>query len=143
MSASNAFAGVGASFWRSNMLSSGGTFARIAEINNISGISKSRDTIDVTNLDSTGGYKEFIAGFRDAGQVVLDMNFTLDGFDDFNADFEASDAREYRIMLPDSNATQFDFSGLVVGLDGPKIAANDKVTMSVTIKITGAVTLRS
>jgi len=38
--------------------------------------------IDVTSLDSSGGYREFIASFRDAGEVTLNMNFTLASYDD-------------------------------------------------------------
>jgi hypothetical protein len=63
--ASDAFAGVGTVFKR-------GAVA-IAEITSISGPNLTRGTIDVTNLDSTNGYREFIAGFRDGGEVTLSM----------------------------------------------------------------------
>ena len=68
---SNAKAGVGTLFRRW----SGTAWVNIAEINSISGPNMSRDTIDVTSLDSTGGYREFIPGFRDGGTVQLAMNF--------------------------------------------------------------------
>ena len=68
---STAKAGVGTLFRRW----SGSAWDNIAEINSISGPNMSRDTIDVTSLDSTGGYREFIGGFRDGGTVQLAMNF--------------------------------------------------------------------
>ena len=131
---SNAVSGVGTTFKRSNMLSSA-TFAAIAEINSIKGPDKKRNVIDVTSLDSTGGYREFIAAFRDGGQVVMDMNFTRDGYDDMNDDFEIETLVDYQIVFPGSIGT-FEFSGLVTDL-GNSIPLDDKITMSVTIKVSG------
>jgi predicted secreted protein len=137
---SNAFAGVGTQFLRGAGGSSSAQYQAIAEINSIAGPDKSRATIDVTSLDSVDGYREFIASFRDAGTVVLEMNFTRDGFDDMNDDFESDDAVDYRIILPDTGNTQFDFSALVSDL-GMAVPLDDKVTASVSLKITGPVTL--
>lgn len=138
---SNAVSGVGTTFKRSDMTSSP-TFTAIAEINSIDGPNKSRDTIDVTSLDSTGGYREFIASFRDAGEVTLEMNFTRDGYVDMNDDFESDTLVDYKITLPDSGNTELDFSGLVTSL-GLGIPLDDKITAPVTIKISGQVTLTS
>ncbi|MCL2665725.1 MAG: hypothetical protein FWE82_08935, partial [Defluviitaleaceae bacterium] len=38
----------------------------VAGLTNISGPSASADEIDITTLDSEGGYRSFIAGFKDA-----------------------------------------------------------------------------
>ena len=131
---SNAFSGVGTTFQRNSV--------NVAEVNSITGPNMSRNTIDVTSLDSTSGYKEFIAGFRDGGEITLNMNFTRDSYDDFQVDFESNDLQSYGITLPDSGATQFTFSGLVTAL-GMAIPMDDKVTADVTIKISGVVTLAS
>lgn len=141
---SNAFSGVGTTFSRSETGSSGGgtSYSTIAEINSIDGPNMSRDTIDVTSLDSTGGYREFITSFRDGGEVTLEMNFTLDGYDGMKADFESSDKIWYKIILNDTGATEFEFEGLVTAL-GLGIPLDDKVTASVTIKISGQVILTS
>lgn len=138
---SNAFSGVGTEFKRSDMASNP-TFTALAEVNNIAGPNKTRDTIDVTSLDSTGGYKEFIAGFRDAGEVTLSMNFTRDGFQTLNTDYETSTLVNYQIVLPDTGNTTLDFGALVTSL-GQAIPMDDKVTMDVTLKISGQVTLSS
>lgn len=138
----NAIAGVGAEFKRADTGSSGTTFSAIAEVNSISGPNKSRATIDVTSLDSSGGYREFIASFRDAGEVTLEMNWTRDGYDQINDDFESDTAWEYQIVFPDTGNTTLEFTGLVTAL-GSAIPLDDKITMSVTIKISGQVTLTS
>jgi len=138
--ASNAFAGVGTTFSRGQGGSSSAQYQVIAEINSIAGPDKSRGTIDVTSLDSVGGYREFIGSFRDAGTVTLEMNFTRAGYDDMNDDFESDSLVDYRIILPDAGNTQFDFSALVQDL-GMAVPLDDKVTASVTLKISGPVVL--
>lgn len=115
---------------------------KIAEVTNISGPSMSREMIDVTSLDSTSGYREFIAGFRDAGTVVLSMNFTRAGLDIFKADFEDNDRQNYEIVLPDAESTSLEFEGLVQELPFT-IPTDSQITMEVTIKVTGEVTVNS
>jgi predicted secreted protein len=101
-----------------------------------------RDTIDVTSLDSTGGYREFITGFRDAGTLTLTMNFTRSTFNTMKEDFESDTAKNYEIVLPDDENTTLEFEGLVTELP-LEISPDDKITASVTIKITGQVTVNS
>lgn len=43
----------------------------VADLTSIGEIGVESEEIDVTTLDSTGGYKEFIASFKDAGEVAL------------------------------------------------------------------------
>lgn len=139
--ASNAFSGVGAQFQRASVMSSQGeSFVAISEINSISGPNKTRAVIDVTSLDSTGGYREFIGGFRDGGEVTLEMNFTPSGFDQMNDDFESDSSRDYKIVLPNTEATEFLFTALVTDL-GMAVPMDDKVTANVTLKVTGQVTM--
>ena len=135
---SEAFAGVGTLFRRW----SGSAWVNIAEINSISGPSMSRDTIDVTSLDSTGGYREFIAGFRDPGTVQLTLNFTRSTFLTMLTDFESDTSQNYEIFLSDLENTSLEFLGLVTELP-IEVTTDDKVTSTVTIKITGQVTLNS
>ncbi len=138
--ASNAISGVGTKFRRWNTMS--GVWENLAEVNSISGPSMTRDFIDVTSLDSTGGYREFIAGFRDGGTVNLTMNFTRTTYDLMKTDFEDDAAQNYEILLPDNDATSFEFEGLVTELP-LEIPTDDKVTANVTIKIVGQVTVNS
>ena len=134
-----AFSGVGTTFRRWN----GSTWAAIANVNSISGPSMSRDTIDVTSLDSTGGYREFIAGFRDPGTVQLTMNFSSATYALMKADFDAETLGNYEILFPaEGDNYSFEFAGLVTELP-VEITADDKVTSTVTIKISGAVTVNS
>lgn len=139
-----AISGVGTQFRRW----SGTAWAALAEISSISGPTMTRDFIDVTSLDSVGGYREFIAGFRDGGTVSLTMNFTRATYDLMKQDFEDDTAKFYEIVLPDKDAngnlinTSFEFEGLVTELP-LEIPTDDKVTANVTIKVNGMVTVNS
>lgn len=134
-----AFSGVGTTFRRW----SGAAWAAIAEVNSISGPSMSRDTIDVTSLDSTGGYREFIPGFRDPGTVSLTMNFTGATYDQMKQDFDSEDPGNYEILFPEAGGNySLEFEGMVTELP-IEITTDDKVTSNVTIKISGAVTTNS
>ena len=135
---SSAVAGVGTIFQRW----SGSAWAAISEINSITGPSMSRDTIDVTSLDSTGGYREFIAGFRNPGTVQLSMNFTRASYELFKTDFESNVVKNYRIVLPDAENTSVEFMGLVTELP-MTIPADDKVTCDVTIQLSGPIDMDS
>lgn len=132
--ASNAFAGVGTIFKRG--------IVAVAEVISISGPNVSRAHIDVTNLDSIDGYREFIAGFRDAGEVTLTMNFTFATWQDFKDDIDNDDAVAYSIELPNTEGTIISFDGLVTSL-GMAIPFDDKVTSDVTIKVDSVLTVSS
>ena len=132
---SEAVSGIGVIFKRSNMASSGGIYAAVAEITSVKIGGKKRDMTDVSSFDSTGGFREFISGFRDGGQVDLGMNFTRDGFDDLNDDFETDTLVDYEIVFPGTIGT-YQFSGFVVS--GPDIdLALDKISGSCSIKVSG------
>ena len=120
----------------------GGAWVALADITSISGPDKSRETIDVTTLSSTDGYREFIASLKDGGSVTLSMNFTRASYDLIDTDYESDTLKNYEIILPDAENTSFEFEGLVteLGLDTP---IDDKITADVTIKISGAVVINS
>lgn len=134
-----AIAGVGTIFnrWDSTAGSSGG-WKKIAEINNITGPGMSRDTIDTTTLDTAGGYRTFITGFRNAGTMTLAMNFTQATYLQMKADFESNDPVAYQVILPDDEETVIEFDGLVTEIP-LTIPTDDKITADVTIQISGPV----
>jgi len=135
---SSAIAGVGTLFrrWTDTV------WVNIAEINSITGPGMTRDTIDVTSLDSTGGYREFITGFRNAGTITFSMNFTRATYETMLEDFESNDLQNYEIVLPDSENTTLEFEGLVTELP-LTIPPDDKVTVDITIQISGPPVLNS
>ena len=137
---SNAISGVGIQLRRYNSGTS--AWEAIAEILSYDGPNKKRDTIDVTNMDSTGGYKEFIGGFRDSGELKCPMNFTRDSYDLMNDDFESNTKQTYELAIPDDDNTTFSFLGLVTEL-AFKADTSKQITADVSIKVSGQITIDS
>lgn len=139
MAAVDGITGVGTVFRRWNTDNS--TWEAIAGITNIGGPSSSRETHDTTALDTTGGYRTFIAGFRDAGEITLDMIFDRTEFDIMLSDYESDTKQNYEIVLPDTDVTSIEFEGLVSGI--PLTIGDTPVTVTVSIKISGSITVNS
>ena len=137
---SGPFSGVGTVIRRWDSGASG--WVNLTEVKSIDGPNMTRETYDTTSLDTTGGYRTFIAGFRDGGTVSMDLNFTRTGYDILKADFENDDLQNYEIVLPDAEATSFEFEGLVSEL-GTAIPNDDVVSAAVSIKVSGEVTVNS
>jgi predicted secreted protein len=136
----NAVAGVGTVFQRLNPNTD--TWEDIAEINSIEGPNEDRDTIEVTSLDTEGGYDEFITGFMEGGTLVLNMNFNRSGYEVMKQDFEIDLVRNYRIVLPDDEDTTLEFEGLVTEIP-ITMEAENQLTADVTIQVSGEVTIAS
>lgn len=135
-----AITGKGALLRRWNV--GGSAWEEFAEVNNISGPSFTRETVDTTHLQTTSGYRTFIASFRDPGTITFTANFNRDDFDTLKDDFESDALVNYEIVLPDTENTSLEFEGLVTEMP-LDIPPDDKVTISVTIKISGEVTVNS
>jgi predicted secreted protein len=113
----------------------------IAELTSIAGLDISQETIDSTNLSSTGGYREFIAGFKDGGEVSLSGNFNGSDTNGQMALYTAltsSTVDSYTINYPAGGS--WTFSGVVTGFStGAEL--EDLVTFEATIKVSGAPSL--
>ena len=136
----SAISGVGTGFFRWDVNT--GVWDKIAQVKSIAGPTMTRAFIDTTTLDTTGGYRTFIAGFRDPGQITLSMNFEREGYEAMKLDFEVEEVQNYQIVLPDTDSTSLMFEGLVTELP-LNIPTDDVVTADVTIKVTGSVNLES
>ena len=94
-------------------LSKGGTL--IAGLTEISGVDMSADTIDVTTLDSTGGYRDFISGFKDAGEIGLSGFFVPGeaGQAALITAFNSGASDTFVITFPTSMGYTWTFTGII------------------------------
>jgi len=95
-----------------------------------------RETIDVTTMSAADGFKDFITGLKDGGTLTFEILFTKAGFSAMNTDFLSDSAVAYILTLPDVDTTAISFNGLITGFP-LTVPLNDKVSVSVTIKIVG------
>ena len=99
--ATQAVSGVGTLFRKWD----GSAWVAMGEVKNLSGPTKTRETYDATSLASLGGYREFIAGFRDGGTVSFVMHFLREDYEEMNDDFESDTLAYHEIVLPDDEKT--------------------------------------
>lgn len=117
-----------------------GTPVTVAGLTSIGGLELSADTIDVTTLDSDGGYREFIAGFKDAGEVSLEGYLKLDEGQQALYDlFESGAVEDFTIQFPD-NLGKWEFKGVVTGFS-TSADLEDPLSFSATIQVSGKPTL--
>lgn len=113
----------------------------IAGLTSISGLDLTADTLDVTTLSSNGGYREFIGGFKDGGEVSISGYFEpgdADGQAAFYDAFEAGGAIPFNIIFP--QGASWNFNGVVTGFStGAEL--EDIVSFEGTIKVSGKPTL--
>lgn len=106
-------------------------------------INPARDSIDVTNHDSTAPAREFIAGLLDGGEVTFEGNF-LPGTANqklLTTDLlgAAGTVSTWHIVWIDG-PTDWSFSGFVIGFN-PTGTVGDKLRYSGRIKVTGVITV--
>ena len=125
------------------------TFTDVAEIESLSGPSLSADEIDVTTHDSTDGYREFVQGLKDAGELTIEGNFipTEDTHKDSGdpsllAAYDSGDLTDFKLVFPDADNSKWEFSAIVTGFE-VDIPNEDKMTFSCTLKISGKPTFNN
>lgn len=109
---------------------------KIGGLTSIGGIEVSADTVDVTALDSEGGYREFLMGFKDAGDVSLEGY--LDDADAGQAAaytaLESGEVQKCEIAFP--NGSKWTFDGIITGFS-TSASLEDAVSFSATVKVSG------
>lgn len=110
----------------------------IAEVYDITPPNETVDVIDATHMKSPNGYREFILGLTDPGDCSFEMNF-IPGSESETLILAAKTARARRsCIITFPNGATWTFDGLVTGYE-PAIPTADKMTCTVTYKVTGSV----
>ena len=115
----------------------------VAGLTEIGGLELSADTIDVTTLDSQDGYREFIAGFKDAGEVSLSGFFngeTGKGQKELYDLFESGEVSDFTIEFPPATKAKWVFKGVVTSFS-TSTSVEDPISFEAAIKVSGKPTL--
>ena len=131
--------GLGAIFSRYN----GTDYDIIGEVVNITPPSVSKEPIETTELNPTDGFNTYIGGIKDGGEVTVELNFdpalTADAENQalLKADVEGSaDTEQYKIDFA-VGGPNVVFTAVPTGFTPGQIAANEKLTVTFTCKISG------
>lgn len=114
----------------------------VGELSSIGGVSVSADTIDTTALDNTSGYRTFIGGFKDGGEVSLSgfLNHTDAGQLAIYAAFESGAVTSCSIVFPTAISASWTFDGVVTAFE-TSAELEDAVSFDSTVKVSGKPTL--
>lgn len=117
----------------------------IAQVTNISGLSISLDTVDVTEHDGDG-WEEHIATILRSGTITLDIVYDPSEATHKNAsggllyDMAQRVLGTWNLVFPTTPVKYFTFSAYVTGFT-PAAPVEGALTASVTLKPSGLVTL--
>jgi len=112
---------------------------KIGGLTSIGGIEITADTIDVTTLDSDGGYREFIGSFKDAGEVTIEGFFKPEdaGQLAMQTSLDEGNPEDYTIEFPTSPKATWGFEGVVTGFKVGDADVDGTITFGATIKVSG------
>ena len=111
----------------------GSTAGAIGEITAISLPGYERTAIDITTMASVAGWREFVGGLMDAGEITLTVWYT-NALCTVVAGLIDNVAETWTITLPDTHT--WACSGFVTSLGGDS-PMDDGVVQNITIKLSG------
>ena len=111
----------------------------VLEIIKLGGPGMKADMKEVSNMGSPSGYKEFVAGLREGGDITFEGNYIPKDSGStqvtLRTDFEGGVLSTWTIVLPNSLGT-WTCSGYVTAIN-PSYPLDDRITVTGTIRITG------
>ena len=119
----------------------GTTYIQTANIANLTTPEESRGVSEDSYLDDVSGFKEFVAGVFDAGELTLDLKWnTADaGQTILDAAFENldSDLAIVHGRITFSNDVLYEYDGIITSRGQP-VVKEETMKRSYKIKVTGA-----
>lgn len=114
----------------------------VGKLTAVGEISPDSESLDVTTLDSEGGYREFLQGYRDSGEVELS------GFHEkgdagqaaLRSAYASGAAGSASVEFPDG--TTVSFRAFVKGYTIGAAEVDGAVGFGAVLKLTGAVTVK-
>lgn len=117
-------------------------FTTVAEIFNLTGPGLVGEPIDITHMESPGRFREHLVGLLDATEASWDMNWIPDNsiHAGLITDYKARTKRNFEVIWSDTAGTKWSFTASIISFE-PGASVEDKLLVSVTVKISGEPTL--
>ena len=121
---------------------SGASAKTVGGLTSIDGIKVSGDEVDVTALDNNTGYREFLQGFKDGGEVPVSgfLDGADEGQDELYSLLDSGTVTPMAIIFPTAIGKTWSFNAFVkefstgVDIDGA-------ITFDATVRVSGKPTL--
>lgn len=111
----------------------------ISDLTNIGSFGPESEEIDVTTLDSTGGYRENIGSLIDAGEISFEgIEKTADNSSSLMTLAESQSVEEWTVEWPDGSTAVFD--GWVKSFQSTGAEVDGVKGFTGSIRISGSVT---
>jgi predicted secreted protein len=111
------------------------TFATIGSVTSVKGPEIERETYDVTAHDSVDGWREFVGGLKDAGEVSIEINYDPRVHDSLVLDFEDTRPRNYKMVFPGTLGS-WDLKMIQTGFS-QEAPVDDKLSAELKFKVSG------
>lgn len=112
----------------------------IGHLTELGEIAQDSEEIDITTLDSTGAYREYLPGFKDAGQMTV-SGYYAPGDDTqkiLNTLYKSGDTAKWAIKFNDGS--RLEFSAFVKGVTFGPTGVDNVPGFGATLRVTGVVT---
>ena len=110
----------------------------VGGLKTINGIEINADKVDVTSLDNSTGYKEYLAGFKDVSD--LSVTGVLDGSDEGQTEcytlLNSGQAKTCTIVFPTAIGKTWTFTASVIKFT-TSVDVNDAITFEAAFAVTG------
>jgi predicted secreted protein len=118
-----------------------GSFVTVTETLSIEPPKPTRDEIEVTSLDTVGGYREYILSFKNPGELKFTANRVKGDASQASliSAFGGTTAYDWRIIEPAGDVVM-TFKGLIKELYTSGYEPSSQVKLEGTIKVSGEVT---
>jgi len=108
-------------------------FTAVGNVGSFSGPNIERETYDTTAHDGDG-WREFIGGLKDGGEVSVEVHYDPDKHDSFVDDFEADDAIRYEMESPAGET--WSFNAILTGFER-EMPVDGQMAATLTWKVSG------
>lgn len=128
--------GHGTQFHRSDDGTSGGTFASVGRVRDVTPPELSRDAVQSTDMESLERWHEYIGGMKDGGETSFLMTFDPGSAEltAFMTDLNTNTAGYYKIVFPD--ASEWGFAALLTNV-APEAPIEGLMAATFTFKVSG------
>ena len=117
----------------------GGSPLVVGKLSSVGAIAPDSSVIDVTTLDSASGYREYMQGFRDAGEVALSGFHQADdaGQAALRSAFDSGEIGSVEVVFPDG--TVVSFSAFIKSYSLGAAEVDGAVGFSAVLRLSGVV----
>ena len=117
----------------------GGTQVTVGKLTSVGEIQPEAEEIDITTLDSTGGYREFMQGFRDSGEVELSGYHDAkdEGQKAVRTAFATGKSGAFEVAFPDG--TEVTFTGFIKSHTIGSAEVDGAIGFGAVVRISGPV----